>query len=356
MQSPGSWGPQQYQQYAPAPPPKKGGALKWVLGGTALIAVIAITAVVSMSLGGGDKDKGDGSRLTATAGSGSNSEFASANDTGPITIITEDPSCAAWAPINNTLADSQKNGWIDRDPSIPASAWSPDLQRQYQQVADALRAATDQTEPLAKLTTHRVMRQLYEQFIAYARAYTDSIPTYTERDNALVQTTLSVGNVLTDVCQAISFGSAAARAPFVPEADAPTNVATPGDPANPKRFLATPNAVCPDWTAEADRFRADTAAWKNTDPNIPAAEWSPEQKALNDAVIPVLRQSADSLEELGEHSDNPTFQDFAQLAAQYRRAYAQAIPTYSVADRHLQRVGVISVGMVTSACEAAGES
>ncbi|MDV7195880.1 hypothetical protein R4419_36815, partial [Mycolicibacterium fortuitum] len=82
MQSPGSWGPQQYQQYTPAPPPKNNRALKWALGGTALIAVIAITAVVTMSLGGGDKEKGDGSGPTPTAGSGSNSEFASANDTG----------------------------------------------------------------------------------------------------------------------------------------------------------------------------------------------------------------------------------------------------------------------------------
>ena len=42
-----------------------------------------------------------------------------------------------------------------------------------------MRNAADQTVPLAKLTPHRVMRELYEQFIAYARAYSDAIPTYT---------------------------------------------------------------------------------------------------------------------------------------------------------------------------------
>ena len=36
---------------------------------------------------------------------------------------------------------------------------------------------------LAKLTPHRVMRELYEQFIAYARAYSDAVPTYTKPDN-----------------------------------------------------------------------------------------------------------------------------------------------------------------------------
>ncbi|MFV8232291.1 hypothetical protein [Mycolicibacterium fortuitum] len=327
--------------------------MKWALGGTALIAVIAITAVVTMSLGGGDKEKGDGSGPTPTAGSGSNSEFASVNDTGPVTIVTEDPSCAAWTPISNTLADSEKNGWIDRDPAIPASEWSPDLQRQYQEVGRALKAATDQTEPLVKLTTHRVIRQLYEQFIAYARAYADVIPSYTQPDNALVKTASSLSNILNDICQTISNGSAAARAPLVPATAEPANTAPLGDPARPERFLVSPNSVCPDWMSAADRFRADTAAWTKTDPNIPAAQWSPEQKALNNDLVPMLRQSADALEELGQRSGNPTLQDFAQLAAQYRRAYAQAIPTYSVADSYLHHVGVYPVGMVVSACAAA---
>lgn len=357
MQSPPSWGPQYQQQFTPPPPPKKSGGLKWALGGTALIAVIAITAVVTMSLSGRDKDNGDnGGRPTATADSAANSEFASANDTGPITIITEDPSCAAWTPISNTLADSEKNGWIDRDPAIPASEWSPDLQRQYQEVGQALKAATDQTEPLVKLTTHRIMRQLYEQFIAYARAYADAIPSYTQPDNALVKTASSLSNILTDVCQTISNRSAAARAPLVPATAEPAKIAPLGDPAHPERFLTSPNSVCPDWVSAADQFRADTADWTKTDPNIPAAQWSPEQRALNEDLIPLLRQSADALEELGQRSGNATLQDFAQLAAQYRRAYAQAIPTYSVADSYLQRVGVFPVGMVTSACAAAGTS
>lgn len=55
MQSPPSWGPQYQQPFAAPEPPKKSGVLKWALGGTALLAIIAITAVVTMSLGGRDK-------------------------------------------------------------------------------------------------------------------------------------------------------------------------------------------------------------------------------------------------------------------------------------------------------------
>ncbi len=46
--------------------------------------------------------------------------------------------------------------------------------------------AADQTVQLVKLTPHRAVRELYEQFIAYARAYIAAIPTYTASDNHLV--------------------------------------------------------------------------------------------------------------------------------------------------------------------------
>ena len=100
--------------------------------------------------------------------------MASADDKGPANIITEDPSCAAWTPINQTFVEIQKKGWDERDPSIPATDWTPEQRAQYDEVGRAMRAAADQTVPLAKLTPHRVMRELYEQFIAYARAYSDA--------------------------------------------------------------------------------------------------------------------------------------------------------------------------------------
>ncbi|STZ89118.1 Uncharacterised protein [Mycolicibacterium fortuitum] len=353
MQSPPSWGPQYQQQFTPPPPPKNNRALKWALGGTALIAVIAITAVVTMSLGGGDKEKGDGSGPTPTAGSGSNSEFASANDTGPVTIITEDPSCAAWAPIQKTLAGSEKNGWTDRDPAIPASEWSPEQRAQYEQVGQAMRAAADQTAPLLKLTTHRVMRQLYEQFIAYSRAYADKIPTYIPSDDQLARTGSTVAGLLGDVCAAISQSSAAARAPLVSPGAAPEHVAEIGDPANPHPFLTNPDPVCPDWVTAADRFNVDSAEWRKIPPNIPAASWSPEQKATTEGVIPVMLQTAETVEQLGQRSSNPTLQDTAALAGQYLRAFAQALPTYTPSDTHLYDAGRRAVAAVRTACAAA---
>ncbi len=173
--------PQQPQQAWPVgpPPQKRGNGWKWALGAVALLAVIGVTAAITISVTG--DDGGNGSPTSPTA-----SEIASANDTGPATIITEDPTCAAWMPINNTLAQIEKNGWDKRDPSIPAANWTPELRAQYEEVGRAMRNAADQTVPLVKLTPHRVVRELYEQFIAYARAYSDAIPTYTPVDQHLV--------------------------------------------------------------------------------------------------------------------------------------------------------------------------
>ncbi|WP_301124261.1 hypothetical protein, partial [Mycolicibacterium fortuitum] len=268
-----------------------------------------------------------------------------------------DPSCAAWVPILNTLAGTEKNiGWGGRDPSIAATAWSPEQRKLYQDLGQAIRAAADQTEPMIRLTTHRVMRQLYEQFIAYSRAFADRIPTYTEPDNALARTFTQASNVLGAICDAITHGSAAARAPLVPGGAAPDGVAHAGAPAIPKPFLSSPDAVCSDWVTASDQFASDTADWRQkTDLNIPASQWSPELKTLNDAVIPTMRESAATIEELGRRSENAVLQDLAQLATQYRRAFAEALPTYSTSDKYLYDAGVYPVGMVRQACEAAGE-
>ena len=229
-------GPQQppwpQQPWTAGPPPqKRGNGWKWALGAVALLAVIGVTAAVTMSVTGDN----DGNGSPTSPPSGSNSGIASANDTGPATIVTEDPSCAAWTPINNTLAQMQRNGWDKRDPAIPATDWTPELRAQYEEVGRAMRSAADQTVPLVKLTPHRVMRELYEQFIAYARAYSDAIPTYTPVDQPFSwRRPGQLRSALCVLCAAITYGSAQARAPLV--AGACTTIEdsrSPADPSNP---------------------------------------------------------------------------------------------------------------------------
>ena len=174
------WGPQQPWGPPPGPPPRRGGKGKWILAGIAVLAVIAVTVVITVLVVG--KGAGGGESPTPTAGNGSGLDAA--NDKGPVGIITEDPTCDAWNRIADTYVATQTRvGWSSRDSSVPASAWTPDQRTMYETVGKAMNNAADQAESLVKVTPHRVVSELYEQFIAYARAFNSSVPEYKPEAN-----------------------------------------------------------------------------------------------------------------------------------------------------------------------------
>lgn len=346
---PGSWGP------APVPP-RRGGAGKWVLGALVLLVVVAVSVGTTLFF---TRDRGDGGSSTASSSAPTSPaalDVASANDTGPVGIITEDPTCAAWTPIGDTLAAEQAKGWDKRDPMIPANAWTPDQRSQHEAIGSALRAAAEQTIQLARITPHRVMRELYEQTIAYWRAYADRIPTYSAPDDHLILVANSTSGALVWICSSITFGSAAARAPLVARAAAPSTVTQIGDPANPSRFLSEAIPVCDRWGSKVSQYNSAVADWQaSVDPNLAAGLWPPDQRSRFTEVTPVLRASATDIQDLGMRSGNPVFEDFAVLAAQYQRAYVQAIPTYVPADNFLLSAASQLVAANHQACMAVGE-
>jgi hypothetical protein len=340
---------------APPPgPPNKGGGLKWLLITVAALLVVAISVGATLLF---TRDDGD-STPTPTATpptTGAVGDIASAKDTGPVAVITEDPTCDSWRPIVDTLGAQERNGWDKRDPSVPAIAWTPEQRAQYDAVAQSMRAAADQTVALVKLTPHRVMRELYEQTIAYWRAYADSISTYTALDDHVARAANTSSAAIVSICAAITYRSAAERGPLVPQAPPPTMVAPVGDPADPQRFLASPaNPVCSEWKVATSKFIDDTLAWQGIDPNIPATEWTAEQRTVNDQVVGVMLAFADRLQDLGQRSSNAVWDDFAVLAAQYRRAYANSLPSYTPADNYLSAAAAQLVFTVNEACLAAG--
>jgi hypothetical protein len=338
--------------------------MKWALGGVTLIAVIAITAAVSIALTKGSGGGGNGtpsataSPSVSASGTASNTggEIASANDTGPVNIITSDPTCSAWSPINDTFVGVQKKGWDKRDPNLPGKEWSADQRKMYEDVGAAARSAADQTVELAKRTPHRVMREIYEQFIAYSRAYADAIPNYNAADNHLAGVSLTSSILINWICGAISAGSAEARAASVADVAAPTEVAKPADVSNPQRFMATADQTCGEWSSRLDRFYADGAvvAWQGLDANLAASQWKPEERSIIDAVGPVMTTLADDIAKIGQESSDLVVQDLAVLSAQYRRGYVAALPTYTPADSYLAQASGKASSMVALACQAAG--
>lgn len=179
---PPHWGTQPQWVSGPPPPPKGGGKAKWIFGGLSVVLAIALAVVITVLV-----VRPDGESRSADGGSGTtDSEFASANDTGPVSIITEDPTCDAWNTVAGRFAQSvDEVGWEDRDPELPATSWTPEQRDMYKSVGEAMTRAADQATNLAMQTTHRVMRELYEQFIAYTRAFVGRIPDYVAKDDDL---------------------------------------------------------------------------------------------------------------------------------------------------------------------------
>lgn len=358
---PGSWGPPQpYGQEQPPynpgqwqPQPPKNNSLKWLLISVAVLLVIAISVGATLLF---TRDSGHDTPQTANGNPSAAGDIASANDTGPVTVVTEDPTCAAWRPINDTLAKQEAQGWSDRDYSQPASQWDSKQRAMHEDIAKAMRSAADQTVSLAKSTPNRAMRELYEQAIAYWRAYADSIPNYERRDNDLAGVAANASGALVMICAAIDYGSAEARSPLIgAPAHRPARPSAPDDPSAPQRFIAKAgNGVCGDWKAMVDRFDADAGPWRAVDPNIPASEWSADQESSMIAMQPVFAKLADDIESLGDRSDNAIFEDFSNLSTQYWRAFSAAVPSYTSADSYLSGAGSYLNFMVFDACSYAG--
>lgn len=330
-------------------PPKRDNSLKWALGLVTFLAVVA-TAAAAAVVFGGNPDAGDAGKTTPPK----SSDIASAGDDGPVSVIVDDPTCKPWMPINDTLASSGEGKWNDRDRSIPASDWTPEQQQMHMGAAAVLRSAAAQSVGLAKLTPHRVMRELYEQFIAYGRAYAERVPQYVPADNNLAEAANSAASALASICGAINDGSAASRGPLVPALAPPELTATPADPTNPVPFLASSNPVCHNWHAALQDYMAKTTEWQKLDPNIAAILWNPAQKAVNVAAAQVLSNQANTIEQLGHQSGNATLQDFATLIAQYQRAFVAAVPTYTPADQHLANAAAYTSALVDGACTISG--
>ncbi len=330
--------------------PKGNKNLKLAWGAVTLLAVVATILAGVMLFGGGSAKEPS----TSTTSSANPTAVASANDTGPVGVITEDTSCSAWTSINNALATNGEGIWNDRDRSVPAAQWTPKQRAQFAAAAQSMRSAAAQTVGLVKLTPHRVIRELYEQFIAYSRAYAERIADYAPVDDMLAGTANSASSALGAICSAIVDGSAAARGPLVQPQAAPSQIAPAGNPANPQRFLTNPNIVCSDWKSVLDHFGTQSADWQEVNPSIPSILWNKDQKAANYAVAPIMTSLANKLDQLGKRAANPVLQDFAELSSEYRRAFVLAIPTYSPADNHLANAANYTSTTVLGACMAAG--
>ncbi len=357
----------------PGPPPGWGTAPTkrrrrrwWVAGGAATAATAAAVAVAvaltATHTDGHPVATPTSSPTGSPTSAAPTAQAASASDTGPVGIITDDPTCETWKTISLEWTSDPALSWDPHSPdspiNIPASAWTAQQRAVMQKVENVLRDSSAKSIPLATATPHRVMRELYEQYIVYARAYANSLSNYyPQADVKLGRAEEMASNALLATCNAVGDGAAAARAGLVTPPGAPARVAAPQDPANPQRFVGEADkATCGEWASVNDKWDANPTVqgWDKTDNKIPVGQWNAQQKALSDAVAPLFVSLADDIEHTDGRSNNPVIQDFAEYAAQYLRAYAKALPTYGVHDYQLSLVAKETRGLITNACSAMG--
>ncbi|MFS0900185.1 hypothetical protein [Mycolicibacterium litorale] len=330
------------------PPPPKGSKGKWIVGGVIMLLVVALAVTVTILV---TRDGSEGNSPTPP-GDGQASEFASANDTGPVNIITEDPTCDAWGKVAREFGEVIDSvNWQARDKTTAATEWTSEQKSAYDSFGRAMATAADDAANLGAQTPHRVVRELYLQFTAYGRAFVERIPGYVSSDDNLATVATESGNSISNICGAITNQSASAVEPLL-QSSAPPSEADPAIQSDDAMFMNVPSTVCADWEAAAVKFDADTTQWRTLDPNLSATEWSPEEQAINRAAASVMNTNADSLEQMGRRSKNRILEDFAVLAAQYRRGFAKAIPTYTVADNYLAETASSLVKTVSFACKA----
>ncbi|WP_158168180.1 hypothetical protein [Mycolicibacterium smegmatis] len=176
------------------------------------MAVIVVSGVGIAIVMKSDSDT-DGARNGHT-----NAEFASAEDVNPANVISEDPTCDAWARAGKAyVAEVERVKWSERDTEIPATEWTSRDRAMYEDVSAALTATSNAADNLKKQTPHRIMRELYGQYIEYARAFVNSVPNYEASDQYLANATSALFSGISAVCSAITYRSVTSFVKALPE-------------------------------------------------------------------------------------------------------------------------------------------
>lgn len=134
---------------------------------------------------------------------------------------------------------------------------------------------------------------------------------------------------------------------------APVTVTADAPPVN-GTIPEVPDRVCADWGAinNGALKNSKRVDWMATDPGVPAAEWSPQQRALTAAVIPTMTDEAAAVEALATRASTPELRMLLQLRAAYEVKFAERLPNYVVSDHALWEAVSVFGDAASSFCTA----
>ncbi|MBS1691186.1 MAG: hypothetical protein JST91_02990 [Actinobacteria bacterium] len=156
---------------------------------------------------------------------------------------------------------------------------------------------------------------------------------------------LIIGGVIGGLVGAGTRGAAPATPPaaVTVTAEAPSAAAS---------VPATPDPVCAEWNPIATDYATKQAAWAKTDPNIAAADWTPDDRALNLGIVPVLRAQVADMRRLADKAEDPILKGLMLQQAAYEEVYAERLPNYQPSDQKLWQATVHFSSAVSSMCTA----
>ncbi|MCB0949551.1 MAG: hypothetical protein KDB44_09790 [Mycobacterium sp.] len=256
----------------------------------------------------------------------------------------KDPVCDEWIVVSNKLASNEEK-WAASNRGVPATAWSPEQRAIFSQVSEAMVMAADQYEAMLPKARDVVIQELIAQTIVYLRSYVERVPNYVESDGLIAGVAGNFGTAVTYMCSVVPL------LPATNNGELRTRSLVP-EPAALRPFLADGDPACTKFVELIDRQRSQLRGWAATDSTIPAAKWTPSQRALNNAAREVIMRDAAGVRAIAESAKSSIMADLLVTRAEYMQLFADRIPAYTQDDALLWTTVTSLGGGLTAACKA----
>lgn len=116
---------------------------------------------------------------------------------------------------------------------------------------------------------------------------------------------------------------------------------------------AKPDQICAQWQRASAGYDGKLQPWLKTDHRVPAARWSPKQRSVTLAAVPVMRAEAAELRRLADKAKDPLLTGLLRAQSQYLDTYAARLPKFQAADHASWTAANALGGAVKAVCTTA---
>lgn len=277
-------------------------------------------------------------------------DIASSHDTGPVTLIVDDPTCGQIREISDSIRPTLES--LDKfDPQIPASQWTDSRRSRYQEALGQLNTAADKYLQIAKQTPSRVMRELYLQSVAYYQAFVTRIDSYVPETHNIALAARYYVETIEYICSA-EFATEERKDDQRSVDPGPIAAPSIAEAAIPQVLMKEPDPVCPAWIDSMERSELEIQAWRRGfDPSLPAGTWPESQRNLMASAKPVFQQEINKMNTSLKTVSNPTLRDLTALSSLYLSTFIAWSDTYVPQDMWLYNTAISLRNAIATSCQ-----